>query len=292
MRQKIALVLSGGGARGIAHIGVIEALLSQGFEIEEIAGTSMGALVGGLYSAGGLDAFKKWLVNADIKEVIKMLDFSLKSPGLIKANKIMEKIGTFVSIKDLESLPILFTAIATDLVTENEVVFTSGNLLQAIRASIAIPSIFTPVYKGQQVLVDGGLLNNIPINHIRNKQLPVVAVCVNSEIALNDFQKNIMLKNPKANQEHLNKIGKIKKHLPKFVRKTSESERKQMGYAEIIDRSIHISIGKISRQIIQEHPPQLLIDIPRDICGTFDFLKADRLISIGYEAGIQGLKDW
>ena len=289
MQREISLVLSGGGARGIAHIGVIQVLLENDFEIKNIAGTSMGALVGGLYAAGGLDDFTQWIVNADIKEAIKMLDFSLKLPGLIKANKIMHKIDGFLEIKEIENLPVSYTAIATDLKAMSEVRFTSGKLIDAIRASIAIPSIFTPVFKDHQILLDGGLVNNIPIDHIHRDEYPVVAVCVNADVHMSDEEMDIM--DHQTELQHAAKLQKIKNHFHHFLKSKNSSGKNTIGYAELLDKSIHLMIGRASQHIIEKNQPDLLINISREICGTFDFLKAAKIIETGRLAATKLLGD-
>ena len=288
MQKEISLVLSGGGARGIAHIGVIQVLLENNFTIKNIAGTSMGAMVGGIYAAGGLEAFTDWLANADIKDAIKMLDFSLKLPGLIKGKKIMQKIDGFLNIKLIEDLPFSYTAIATDLNAMSEVKFTNGKLVDAIRASIAIPSIFTPVFKDEQILLDGGLVNNIPINHIPRNEYPVIAVCVNADIKISNEEKKIMDK--KTEMQHAVKLQKIKNHFYQYLKNKNTNDKNTIGYAELLDKSIHLMIAKTSQHIIEKNPPDLLINISREICGTFDFLKAAKIIETGRLAAIRALE--
>jgi len=279
MQKEISLVLSGGGARGIAHIGVIEVLLDKGFKIKNIAGTSMGAMVGGMYAGGGLEAFKDWLVNADIKEVIKMLDFSLKLPGLIKGEKIMHKVESFLKVKNIEDLPVFYTAIATDLNAKKGIHFTSGKLSFAIRASIAIPTIFTPLFVDDQILVDGGLVNNIPVDQVYDKGYPVIAVCVNADVPLSEEEKNIMDK--ESELQHAAKLQKLRNILSHHIKSWHSNDRNTFGYAELLDRAIHLMIGRTSHFLIEKNPPDLLINISRDLCGTFDFLKAEKIIEAG-----------
>jgi len=289
MQKEISLVLSGGGARGIAHIGVIQVLTDNGFTIKNIAGTSMGALVGGVYAGGDLKAFTDWLVHADIKEAIKMLDFSLKLPGLIKAEKIMHKIEGFMHTTEIENLSLPYTAVATDIKHLSEVRFTSGKLIEAIRASIAIPTIFTPVFKNEQILVDGGLLNNLPLNYVPEKY-PVIAVCVNADVPVTTEQKAVM--DEFNEKQHADKILKIKKHLHQYLKNNKATHDKEaIGYAELLDRSIHLMIGRASQHIISDYPPDLLINISREICGTFDFLKAGKIVEAGRIAAEKALKE-
>ncbi len=288
MNKKINLVLSGGGARGIAHIGVIELLQEKGYEIQSVSGTSMGGLVGGVYAAQALTPFKEWLINADIKEAIKILDFSLSLPGLIKGEKIMHKIDRMLAVKNIEDLPLPYTAVSTDLTTDRAVYFQEGNLLEAMRATIAIPTIFTPVIKDKHILVDGGLVNNIPINIAKTlNNYPVVAVCVNADVSVTQEQIQIMKPSEDAEKEYLNKLDKIQKHIKsKLLSKTTKKDPK-MSYSKILDQTIHLMISQISNQIIATYPPDILINIPRKICGTFDFLKAEKLIKIGRMAAAE-----
>jgi len=290
MSKPINLVLSGGGARGIAHIGVIEVLEQHGFEIMAIAGTSMGALVGGIYTGGGTTEFKNWLFNADIKLAVKMLDFSFKLPGLIKGEKIMHRIEQMLTIKEIGNLRIPYTAVATDLNQNLEVNFTNGKLIEAIRASIAIPTIFTPVYKDRQILLDGGLVNNIPLNRLPDNGLPVVAVCANADIPVTNDLQQIMHSNQKDETDYNQKLIKIRQHINKMLhhKKTGDD---RLGYTEILDRSLHLLIAQISNQIIAQHQPDLLINIPRKLAGTLDFLKAEKIYNAGLYLAEKALKN-
>ncbi len=151
------MVLSGGGARGIAHIGVVEELEKRGFEIRSIAGTSMGALVGGIYAVGKLQEFKNWLYTLDKLDVFKLIDFTLSSQGLIKGDRVFKKMKEFIPDKNIEDLKIHYAATATDIINNKEVVFNQGSIYDAIRASVAIPTVITPVKQDDTLLVDGGV---------------------------------------------------------------------------------------------------------------------------------------
>lgn len=291
MSKNIALVLSGGGARGIAHIGVINVLKKYGFKINAISGTSMGALVGGVYCCNQLNELQNWLENANIQQAIKILDYSFSAPGFIKGDKLMKKINTFLLIDEIEQLPIPFTANATNMTNDEEVVFRYGNLSHAIRSSISIPSVFTPVIDGEKVIVDGGLLNNIPINRVqKSKDDLVFAVNVNSSIPISKDYQSIMFKDKKSENIYLDKIDKIRSHFETFIKYKTKTNNKISQY-ELIDQSIHMLISEVSKNIIKSNPPDVLIEIPRQICGTFDFLKAEQIIKVGELATEKKLKE-
>jgi NTE family protein len=166
MKQKVSLVLSGGGARGIAHIGVIEELEKQGFEIASISGTSMGAVVGGVYALGKMEEYKNWLYTLDKIKIFSLIDFSFSTQGLVKGDKLLNTVKAFIPDANIEDLSIPYAAIAADIINKKEVVFTKGSLFDAIRASMAIPTVFTPVKTEHGLLIDGGIINNMPINHV------------------------------------------------------------------------------------------------------------------------------
>jgi NTE family protein len=160
---RVALALGGGGARGYAHIGVIQVLEERGYEIVGVAGTSMGALVGGLHAAGQLEAYTDWAHTLTQRDVLRLLDPSFRAPGAIRAAKVLEEVSELLADRRIEDLPIPFTAVATDLLAGREVWFQRGPVDVAIRASIALPSFITPVMLHGRLLVDGGLLNPIPV---------------------------------------------------------------------------------------------------------------------------------
>ncbi|HEX5844178.1 MAG TPA: patatin-like phospholipase family protein [Pseudomonas sp.] len=184
MSKRIALVLGSGGARGYAHIGVIEELEARGYDIACIAGCSMGAVVGGIYAAGKLKEYCEWTQSLDYLDVLRLLDVSFRL-GAIRGEKVFGKIREIVGEITIEELPIPFTAVATDLTNQQEIWFQEGCLHQAMRASAAIPSLFTPVVQGKRMLVDGGLLNPLPI-------VPVVSAHCDLIIAVNLNSTNQM----------------------------------------------------------------------------------------------------
>ena len=163
-KRRVALVLGGGGARGIAHIGAIGELERRGFEIAAVAGTSMGALVGGMYAAGHLEPFREWMCALDRYKVFSLVDFAFSSEGLVKGDRVIAAMKELVPDVRIERMPLPFAAVAADLLTGREVVLDSGGLYDAIRASISIPSVFRPVRRDGMVLIDGGTVNPLPLN--------------------------------------------------------------------------------------------------------------------------------
>ncbi len=278
MKQKVSLVLSGGGARGIAHIGVIEVLEKLNFEIVSITGTSMGALVGGIYALGKLDEFKTWLFTLDKLKIFKLFDFSFSSQGLIKGDKVINELKKFIPDKKIEDLNIFFAAVAVDILNKKEVVFTKGSIFEAIRASIAIPTVFTPVNWEASLLVDGGVLNNIPINHA--KRCPddlLIAVNVNADIP--PYKPTLLKKEIETKQSNYKKkVKDFRDHLQKNM---PVNKNENLGYFDLINKTISLMTGHIAQTIIEKYPPDILINISRDSSGTFDFYKAEELVEIG-----------
>ena len=161
--RRVAVTLGSGGARGYAHIGILEVLAERDYDVVAVAGTSMGALVGGLYAAGKLAEYAAWVRKLTQRDVLRMLDPTLTAPGVIRGEKIMGKVTELLGGVRIEDLQVPFTAVATDLLARREVWFQQGPLDAAIRASIALPSVITPVVRDGRLLADGALMNPLPI---------------------------------------------------------------------------------------------------------------------------------
>ncbi len=287
-KQSISLVLSGGGARGLAHIGVIEELIKRNYEITSVAGTSMGSVVGGIYALGNLQEYKEWMYTLDRRKVFNLVDFTWRGLGIIKGDRVLDKIKEFIDDKNIEDLNIPFVAIATDIKNNKEVVFDKGSVFSAIRASIAIPTVITPVPTEDGLLVDGGVLNNIPVNRVKrmdNDQL--VVVDVNASIPV---YRPPISKKKQAEQEsaYLKKIKSFYNHLHKMV-PTTEPKEGKLGYLDLIERSMNLMMHQISDQAIKKHKPDVLIQVSRDSCSAFDFYKAEELVEIGRHAAKKAL---
>ena len=289
VKRKVSLVLSGGGARGLAHIGVIEELEKQGFDIRSISATSMGAVIGGIYAVGKLQEFKNWMYTLDKLDVFKLIDFTFSSQGLIKGDRVFNKMKEFIPDTNIEDLKINYAATATDILNNKEVVFTKGSLYEAIRASIAIPTVITPVKTADTILVDGGVMNSIPIDHVeRTKDDMLVVVYVNADIPVS---KPSMSKIDKDKKQSIY-IKKIKKFQDQLHLVHPKSKIEKFGYFDLINKSISILTNHISKLSLEKYPPDVLIEVSHNTCGIFDFYKAEELVEIGRYAAINSINEY
>lgn len=296
--KSLSLVLGSGGARGLAHIGVIEILEEQGYRIESIAGSSMGALIGGIYAMGKLHVYRDWVCALDRGDVLKLLDFSFGSPGLIKGDRIMEVMRDLIGDRRIEDLPLAFTAVATDLDARREIWIDEGPLFDAIRASIAIPTLFTPARYDGRTLVDGGLLNPVPIaptlrdgtdltfavnlvGH-RDPHLDEVAETVQEPAQL-DGERD---KYRAAIQGFVDKVT------AKLTDTLRDAEPEALGVFEVLSRSFDMMQGAVSRLKLAAHHPDLLIEIPRNACQTYEFYRAAEIIAVGRRQAERALREF
>ena len=287
MERTVSLVLSSGGARGVAHIGVIEELERQGFKITSIAGSSMGALVGGVYASGNLPVFRDWMCNIDKIAVFNLIDFALSTNGLVKGNKIIKELKKIIPDLDIESLPINLTAVATDIKNKKEVLFETGSLYEAIRASISIPTVFKPCMVEGKILIDGGVLNPIPINRIKrsNNDL-LIAVDVNSPII---FDNNISVNKLSKKELELNYFTFLMNKGFQFLPKITGT---QLNYYTLLSQTASLMIQQISALTIEMHKPDILIKIPMNSYGPFHFYKSEEIIKTGELATRKALKEF
>jgi NTE family protein len=288
MKQKVALVLGSGGARGVAHIGVIEALEENGFEISSIAGSSMGAVIGGLYAAGKMQEYKDWVTHFDKIDVFKLLDFTLSLQGVVRGEKVFKEMRKLLGEFNIEEFPIPFTAVASNIRTQREVLFSEGNLMDALRASCAIPTVMTPVYHENEEIVDGGVLNPIPLNRVKRTEGDIlIAVDVNAAIP---FEKKVAVTAEEVQQDEKNKqfldefTARIKRYLPTNNGKEANSTPKKLGYFDLLNRSIDLMQEKMTSLQMELIKPDMLVQISRNSCGTFEFYKSNELVELGKEA--------
>lgn len=316
--MRIALALGSGGARGYAHIGVINELTERGYDIVGVAGSSMGALVGGLHAAGNLDEFADWAGALTQRAVLRLLDPSLTSPGVLRAEKILDAVRDILGDVTIESLPIPYTSVATDLIAGKSVWLQRGPLDDAIRASIAIPGIFTPHVFDGRLLADGGILDPLPM-------APLSAVNADMTIAVSlsggDPAVRLSEPEPRVTTEWLGRMWRsttalldtstaqrvmdspaAKSVLSRFSSSledgadTAEAlsdsgipELPRLGSFEIMNRTIDIAQSALARHTLATYPPDLLIEVPRNACRSLEYHRAEEVIEIGQELAAAAL---
>ena len=276
-RKTISLVLGSGGARGHAHLGVIKAIEERGLEIRNIAGTSMGSLIGGIYAAGKLDTYTDWVRQLSRRDVVRMLDFSFNWSSLFKGERIFEVLRELVGDSLIEDLPKGFTAVATAIDEQREVWFNKGSLFQAIRASSAVPGVFAPVRVGDRILVDGGLVNPIPIAPTLNDDTDLT-IAVNLS-ALEEHYKEPMAQEEPAGREGF--LATISETLDDLLGNDDADETPDA--AELLTSSIDVMQGAIARLKLAAYTPDKVVDIPRDACTFFEFHRAAEMSELGYD---------
>lgn len=318
MARSVALVLGSGGARGYAHIGVIEEIERRGYSIECIAGCSMGAVVGGIYAAGGLPAYREWVSGLAYLDVLKLLDFGFGSLGAIRGERIFGRIREILGEINIEDLPIPYTAVATDLTNQQEVWFQQGSLHEAMRASAAIPSLFSPVRQGSRVLVDGGLLNPLPIipvvsahcdlimavnlnaNHNNGYTLPVIERPAPIRDQLEQWKASLSLRNLLNWHEAEDEEEGDPQHALEYQQNTespaevaANRQADQLepvepepiigpaSMLELVNMSFETMQASLTKYKIAGYPPDVIFDVPKRLCRFFEYQRAPELIELG-----------
>lgn len=294
MSRKVSLVLSGGGARGLAHIGVIEELEKAGYEIHSVVGTSMGALVGGMYAMGKLQVFKEWMCSLDKMKVFNLVDFTISSHGLVKGDKVFSRMQELIPDQDIENFPKYFAALAVDLIKRDEVKFEKGSFYKAARASIAIPNVMKPVKNKNQILVDGGVMNNLPMLHAHRIEGDLlVAVDVGANVPV--ISTTLSVKEPKEERSlYQKKVNEFYQRFQKWIpfdHTEEESKTDRIGYLDLMNSTVDLMMEQQTKLQILNKPPDLLIQISRDSCGTYDFYRAAEMIEIGRIAFNKSMKN-
>ncbi|MGO2133437.1 MAG: patatin-like phospholipase family protein [Halomonas sp.] len=305
------MVLGSGGARGYAHIGVIEALELRGYEIVALSGCSMGALVAGVYAAGQLKGYRDWVTRLDYLDLLKLVDMTWNPMGAMRAVKVMSKLEELMGDVRIEDLSIPLTTVATDLVRQREVWFQNGPLLDAIRASIAVPGVITPSQRGDQMLVDGGLLNPLPI-------IPSVASGADLVIAVNatahtpaPVSLESLLpasdlaweKERESTQDGALKQAGSDRWLSDMRDMTSRlfgstnvddavqpsSHSTDWGRLDVVMAAFDTTQAALAKYKVAGYPPDLLIEVPKTVCGAYEFHRAEALIALGKHLADQAL---
>jgi NTE family protein len=278
--RNVALVLSSGGARGLAHIGAIEELLAQGYHITSIAGCSMGALIGGVYAAGKLEDFREWMKTIDRKKMLDLTDFSFSLNHLVKGSRIIEAIMEFVPDMPIEDLPIPYCAVATDWISGQEVVFRKGSLFEAIRASISLPTFYEPVRRDGMILIDGGVTNPIPLNRVERREGDLL---IGIDVSGHDYKAQWDI------QQELQEKRKRSTSLSQQILNRLLPDNLDFNYYTMLSRVSSLMIRQNSLLMAQLTKPDVLVDIQMARYGGFDYDKSEKLIAIGRQKTRQAL---
>ena len=270
--KDIALVLSSGGARGLAHIGAIEALEEHGYHISSIAGCSMGALIGGLYAAGKLKEYREWMKTIDRKKMLELTDFSFSINHLVKGDRIIEAIMAFVPDMAIEDLPIPYCAVATDWQNGEEVVFREGSLFDAIRASISLPLYYEPVRRDGRILIDGGVINPIPLNRVERHEGDLL---VGVDVSGHNYKKQW------ERQQRLAEKHKADRSLKAQILDKLLPDNLDFNYYTVLSRTSSLMIRQNSILMERLMKPDILIDIQMSSYGGFDYDKSERIVNLG-----------
>lgn len=297
--KRVALVLGSGGARGYAHIGAIDVLTERGYEIVAVSGSSMGALVGGLHAAGKLDDYTEWVTSLNQRDILRLLDVSLNGPGVLRLERVLARMTEYLDGVLIEDLPIPYTAVASDLGARREVWFTSGPLETAIRASIAIPAMITPIMVNGRLLVDGGVLNPVPME-------PVMGVDADFTLAINlsgerahhfgssPTRETAAQRPPNEWLDRFRRTAAevwendfIASILARFSR-TDDADPPAydppppgLGITDVTRMSLDAMGSLITRYRLAALPPDILVTVAADSAKAMDFHKAAELIALG-----------
>ena len=317
MAKRVALALGSGGARGYAHIGVINELRSRGYEVVGVAGSSMGALVGGLFAAGSLEEFTEWSTTLTQRAVLRLLDPSITAAGVFRAGRFLDAVREILGEVTIEQLPIPYTAVTTDLLAGKSVWLQRGLLTEAIRASIAIPGVIAPHVLNGRLLADGGILDPLPMAPIASANADLtVAVSVSGMEA---DQAGDVPAGPetRATRERLNKLLRSTSALfdrfgpaevvdpddvpddtddpdgvtddDTLADDVRESSMPKLGSFAVMMRTIDIAQAALARHQMAAYPPDVLIEVPRTACRSLDFHRAAEVIALGHELAARAL---
>ncbi|WP_051522894.1 MULTISPECIES: patatin-like phospholipase family protein [unclassified Prevotella] len=280
MSRDVALVLSSGGARGLAHIGAIQELLSQDYRITSVAGCSMGALIGGVYAAGKLDDFREWMKTIDRKKMLELTDFSFSLNHLVKGSRIIEAIMEFVPDVPIEQLPIPYCAVATDYLSGQEVVIREGSLFEAIRASISLPTFYEPVRRGDMLLIDGGVTNPIPLNRVVRQEGDLL---IGIDVSGHDYKAQWLM------HQELHEKRKRSTSLSQQILNRLLPDNLDFNYYTMLSRTSSIMIRQNSLLMAQLTHPDVLVDIQMSRFSGFDYDKSEKIIAVGHQKTHQAL---
>ena len=288
--KTVSLVLGSGGARGLAHIGVIHYLEDNDYDIRSISGCSMGALIGGIYACGKLDIYEEWVRAISKVDIIRLLDFSWGKQGLVEGERIIATLKELVGDRKIEDLPIKYTAVAADIKREKEIWLKRGSLFNAIRASMSLPLFFTPFEMNGMKLLDGGILNPVPIAPTFEDHTDMTIAINLGAPPLENPQPVRKTESKDANDSRLDSVhAKISNFIEDLKDRTSIDSAGSWKMLSIADQTFDAMQGAIARQKLAAYPPDHTIMIARNACGTLEFDRADEMITLGYETASQSL---
>lgn len=295
MKKKIALALSSGGARGLVHIGVIEEIEKRGYEIVSLSGSSMGALVGGMYSAGTLPDFKQWIMKLTRMDVLGLVDFTLGTNGFIKGEKIFEEMQRkgFIADISIEKLAKPMVIMATDIINSKAIAYDKGDLHKALRASISIPGVFTPIKGEKGLLVDGGVLYPLPLEQLQKGDADlVIAVDCNAFIPYKKPKEEAITRH--ESEEDKSTFEQLKEKWYEFFEgdeKKKLDKDTKLGYIDLLYRVIQVMMNSATKQALKDFPPDVLVNTSKDACGVFEFYRAKEIIDLGQQACAKALDE-
>lgn len=302
MKQKVALVLSAGGARGLAQAGAIYELEKSGFEISSIAGSSIGSVIGGLYAMNMLEEYINWLKKFQKRDIFSLMDFTFSKKGLIKGEKVFREMKSFIPDMPIEKMPIPYVALAADLFAKEPVIFDKGSFYDAIRASTAIPNVILPVKKEKTIWVDGGVLNPLPLQFVkRNEGDILVAINLYHDAEEPKLEtrkpKEEKTSKEKKHEEEVNTyMAKFNQSLENFYKKIADyipkGEKDSTGHFTLLDLTTGAMLHRMAELSLQLYKPDILINIPANIAGTFDFYKTDFLVEYGKQKAKKAIEEW
>lgn len=294
MGKNVALVLGSGGARGLAHIGAIEALEERGYTITSIAGCSMGSIIAGMYAAGQLKEAKEWFLQVDMQLIWRMMDINLLSGNsLVKGERIIKELQKVVPDRPMEDLNIPCTIVATDMISSDEVIFRSGSLFEAVRASISIPLFFKPIQIGRRLLIDGGILNPLPLHVIERTEGDILVAAdisgkdsMPADTEYESFDVEGKLKSlkesgipvPKSWENQMTRLGK---RVDVIRRQRARDLGSKVNFFGLLDRMSDIQIQQNTLLSLQLTPPDVHSVMRQYAYNTFDFDKAEEIIAEG-----------
>lgn len=282
-KKSVALVLSSGGARGLAHIAVIEELEARGYEVTSIAGSSMGAVVGAFYACGKLDVYKAWALKLDPWSVLKLMDFTISSYGFVRGRKVFKTLESFIPDVNIQDMRIPFVAVATDMHKGKEVTFKKGSMYRALKASASIPTVVTPSQRKGRILVDGGVMTPIPVEFVKRRKKDLLVISnVNGSQA---YEKPKDIKPP--TKAYLDQLQVVKATWEKFFPTNGQPEHKKMGYFDIMTKTVDLMQDKLTQLLMDQYRPDLVVEVSREVGGVFDFHKAEEIMETGRKAFVK-----